>query len=55
MYRVKDENIYDILNDFDLGHAGPSSNQRPGTKPYMAIDPLDKQSPKHMYCHGQEP
>ena len=61
MYRRKGEEICGVLNDFDLatikGDPSPSSKQRTGTKPYMAIQLLreTKGDPVgHSYRHDLE-
>ena len=61
MYRRKGEEICGVLNDFDLatirGDSSPSSKQRTGTKPYMAIQLLreTKGDPVvHGYRHDLE-
>jgi hypothetical protein len=58
MCREKDGIIYGVLADFDLAvytiRAGPSSKQRTGTRPFMAIDLLEKDPPQHMYRHDLE-
>ena len=61
MYRRKGEEICGVLNDFDLatikGDSSPSSKQRTGTKPYMAIQLLreEKGDPVvHSYHHDLE-
>lgn len=52
--------IYGILNDFDLstdlseGSKIPTSNQRTGTLPFMAVDLLDDDPAPHMYRHDLE-
>lgn len=53
--------VYGVLNDFDLAsrldieHDGPTSNQRTGTRPYMALDLLDSNQPSvHRYRHDLE-
>lgn len=65
MYRkVTDERgsvkkIHGVLSDYDLSlffnepKQGPSSKQRTGTRPYMAIDLLSS-STKHLYRHDLE-
>ncbi|KAJ6542223.1 hypothetical protein DFH09DRAFT_47189 [Mycena vulgaris] len=59
MYRLKDGQIFGVLNDFDLSvvlNATPqsTSKQRTGTKPYMAIDLLVPEPPTHLYRHDLE-
>jgi hypothetical protein len=63
MYRIHDGKIYGVLNDFDLSYQmtpdhpdpdRPSSNQRTGTLPFMAIDLLDENPPVHGYRHDLE-
>ncbi len=58
MYRRKGEEICGVLNDFDLatpkGDSSPSSKQRTGTKPYMAIQLLDDEGIAHGYRHDLE-
>ncbi|KAF5381483.1 hypothetical protein D9757_008133 [Collybiopsis confluens] len=47
MYRREGDNVYGVLNDFDLSSfrtrmdEGPTSKHRTGTKPFMAYDLLD--------------
>ncbi len=61
MYRKQaDSSICGVLSDYDLallltaGTVRPTSMQRTGTKPYMAIDLLRKSPPTHMYRHDLE-
>ena len=60
MYRIINGAVYGVLNDFDLASfrdrlTGPSSNQRTGTPPFMAIDILkDEGGTQHMYRHDLE-
>ncbi|KAF8798526.1 hypothetical protein BYT27DRAFT_7150876 [Phlegmacium glaucopus] len=60
MYRQKDDYLYGVLSDYDLSlsllrqNPGPTSNQRTGTKPYMAIDLLHPTPPTHLYRHDLE-
>ncbi|KAF8802375.1 hypothetical protein BYT27DRAFT_7341453 [Phlegmacium glaucopus] len=61
MYRKKaDNSVYGVLSDYDLSHLltrqtpGPTSKQRTGTKPYMAIDLLQPSPPNHLYHHDLE-
>ncbi|KAE9382310.1 hypothetical protein BT96DRAFT_755069, partial [Gymnopus androsaceus JB14] len=60
MFRRIDSKVYGVLNDFDLSsyvdrlNNGPSSNHRTGTKPFMAIDLLNKLKKSHMYRHDLE-
>ena len=60
MYRCKSGQVYGVLNDFDLAilldrTGGPSSKQRTGTKPFMAVDLLDEsQVLQHCYRHDLE-
>lgn len=54
--------VYGVLNDFDLASRsnsessnGPISNQRTGTRPYMALDLLNTESTSdHKYRHDLE-
>ncbi|KAJ6459433.1 hypothetical protein C8R47DRAFT_1226574 [Mycena vitilis] len=58
--RSEDGTVYGVLNDYDLAEfyksepQPPSSKQRTGTKPYMAIDLLVRDPPKHEYRHDLE-
>jgi len=58
MLRVEGDKVYGVLNDFDLAVLrdvqSPSSKQRTGTKPFMAIDLLHRDAPIHMYRHDLE-
>jgi len=61
MFRHIDGKVYGVLNDFDLSSSvdrlkdGPSSNHRTGTKPFMAVDLLNKRwNGGHMYRHDLE-
>ncbi|KAL4255910.1 Protein kinase domain-containing protein [Pleurotus pulmonarius] len=62
--RGKDDRIQGVLNDFDLATPvaqldnGPTSKQRTGTWPYLAIELLDPstwlQPPRHLYRYDLE-
>jgi hypothetical protein len=63
MYHVHKGKIYGVLNDFDLSYQmtdehptpdQPSSNQRTGTLPFMAIDLLRDNPTVHGYRHDLE-
>ncbi|KAF9489220.1 hypothetical protein BDN71DRAFT_1456383 [Pleurotus eryngii] len=64
MFRRKNDNIVGVLNDFDLAtpvaklDKGPTSKQRTGTWPYLAIELLDPstwlQPPRHLYRYDLE-
>ncbi|KAF5374050.1 hypothetical protein D9757_010056 [Collybiopsis confluens] len=61
MYRREGDNVYGVLNDFDLSsfltHMDKSltSKHRTGTKPFMACDLLNTQWDKgHLYRHDLE-
>ncbi|KAF5358710.1 hypothetical protein D9757_013025 [Collybiopsis confluens] len=61
MYRRDGDNVYGVLNDFDLSlfrtcmDEGPTSKHRTGTKPFMAYDLLDTHWDKvHRYRHDLE-
>ncbi|KAF8177018.1 hypothetical protein BJ912DRAFT_908859 [Pholiota molesta] len=60
MYRKVNGGICGVLSDYDLSlffnkpKAGPSSKQRTGTRPYMAIDLLQPTPTKHLYRHDLE-
>ena len=58
MLRKEDGNVYAVLNDLDLAVSADvqrqSSKHRTGTKPFMAIDLLDRESTVHMYRHDLE-
>lgn len=63
MYRIIDGKVYGVLNDLDLSSlredvtkGTPTSFQRTGTPPYMAIDLLvdDGSAPRHLYRHDLE-
>jgi hypothetical protein len=63
MYRVHEDKIYGVLNDFDLSYQmsderpnpGPaSSKQRTGTFPFMPIDFLRDKPIIHGYRHDLE-
>ena len=61
MLRKKAPNLISgVLSDFDLSIPvermtnSPSSKQRTGTKPYMAIDLLQHPPPTHLYRHDLE-
>ncbi|KAF8144290.1 hypothetical protein K438DRAFT_1992935 [Mycena galopus ATCC 62051] len=58
-YRIKNDKIFGVLNDFDLSLLLDADNistsrQRTGTKPFMAIDLLVPQPPPHLYRHDLE-
>ncbi|KAG9221804.1 hypothetical protein CCMSSC00406_0006747 [Pleurotus cornucopiae] len=64
MFRQKNDTIVGVLNDFDLAtpaaklDKGPTSKQRTGTWPYLAIELLDPstwlQPPPHLYRYDLE-
>jgi serine/threonine protein kinase len=58
MLRKEGGKVYAVLNDFDRAVnadvQGQSSNQRTGTKPFMAIDLLTPLPPVYMYRHDLE-
>ena len=58
MYRNKDGKIFGVLNDYDLAifksNTSPSSKNRTGTKPFMAIDLLGQNPDVHRYRHDLE-
>ncbi|KAF9476180.1 hypothetical protein BDN70DRAFT_863614 [Pholiota conissans] len=60
MFRKKDGHIYGVLSDYDLvlelknRGLGPSSKNRTGTRPYMALDLLDTPPMDHQYRHDLE-
>ncbi|KAJ8482337.1 hypothetical protein ONZ45_g14989 [Pleurotus djamor] len=61
MIRKKGDKLYGVLNDFDLAimtaqaNKGPSSKQRTGTRPFMAIELLEKSPPPpHIHRHDLE-
>ena len=58
MYRNKDGKIFGVLNDYDLAilksNTSPSSKNRTGTKPFMAIDLLGQKPDVHRYRHDLE-
>ncbi|KAG5220774.1 hypothetical protein IMY05_C4520000500 [Salix suchowensis] len=64
MFRRKNDSIVGVLNDFDLAtpvaklDKGPTSKQRTGTWPYLAIELLDPstwlQPPRHLYRYDLE-
>ncbi|KAF8184768.1 hypothetical protein BJ912DRAFT_494061 [Pholiota molesta] len=60
MCRKVDGKIYGVLVDYDLwlfckkSKQGPSSRQRTGARPYMAIDLLQPAPTKHLYRHDLE-
>ena len=58
MLRKEGGKVYGVLNDMDLAVSvdvtDPSSKQRTGTKPFMAIDLLRPDPPAHMYRHDLE-
>ncbi|KAF5358711.1 hypothetical protein D9757_013024 [Collybiopsis confluens] len=61
MYRREGDNVYGVLNDFDLSSfrtrmdEGPTSKHRTGTKPFMARDLLHADWDKvHRYRHDLE-
>ena len=51
MYRKKDGKIFGVLNDYDLAifksNNTPSSRNRTGTRPFMAIDLLGNPTDLH--------
>jgi serine/threonine protein kinase len=60
MYRKADGRICGVLIDYDLSlcfaksKQGRSTKQRMGTRPYMAIDLLQRTPTKHLYRHDLE-
>ncbi|KAF5349062.1 hypothetical protein D9757_012207 [Collybiopsis confluens] len=61
MYRREGDNVYGVLNDFDLSSfrthmdKGPTSKHRTGTKPFMAYGLLRTDRDKvHRYRHDLE-
>ncbi|KAJ7649777.1 hypothetical protein FB45DRAFT_2937 [Roridomyces roridus] len=60
MYRRIDREIYGVLNDFDLsqfmnGSSGCASDERIGTRLFMALDLLDlRRPPIHLPRHDLE-
>ncbi|KAJ7761919.1 hypothetical protein DFH07DRAFT_739775, partial [Mycena maculata] len=59
MFHEIDGKVYGVLNDFDLAlrlnvEPPPTSKQRTGTKPYMAIDLLVPEPPYHLPRHDLE-
>src|ERR1700733_7205210 len=58
MYRKKAGKIFGVLNDYDLSifrsTTNPSSKNRTGTKPFMAIDLLGQNPDVHRYRHDLE-
>ncbi|KAH8814647.1 hypothetical protein DL96DRAFT_1560959 [Flagelloscypha sp. PMI_526] len=60
MFRWIGDCVYGVLNDFDLSsdqstEGPPTSNQRTGTAPFMAIDLLKRDPPpRHLYRHDLE-
>lgn len=59
MWRVRRGRRCGVLNDFDLSsrrdRKGPSSNQRTGTRPYMAHElHVDNSEPTPLYRHDLE-
>ncbi|KAF5365888.1 hypothetical protein D9757_011031 [Collybiopsis confluens] len=61
MFRRKGDQVYGVLNDFDLSSLlthmdkSPTSKHRIGTKPFMATDLLDTEWDKgHLYRHDLE-
>ncbi|KAF7426234.1 hypothetical protein PC9H_008601 [Pleurotus ostreatus] len=64
MFRQKNDTIVGVLNDFDLAtpgaklDKGPTSKQRTGTWPYLAIELLAPstwlQPPRHLYRYDLE-
>src|ERR1700733_3543405 len=58
MYRKKAGKIFGVLNDYDLAifrsNTNPSSKNRTGTKPFMAIDLLGQNPDVHRYRHDLE-
>jgi Fungal protein kinase len=58
MFRRKDGKIFGVLNDYDLALLGtndtPTSKNRTGTKPFMAIDLLGNPTDVHRYRHDLE-
>ena len=58
MLRKQGDNIYAVLNDFDLAVSADvksmSSKHRTGTKPFMAIDLIHPDPTVHLYRHDLE-
>lgn len=60
LYRVVNGQMYGVLNDYDLAirmgaRDGPTSKQRTGTLPYMAMELLETQPPPtHLFRHDLE-
>ncbi|KAF8327629.1 uncharacterized protein EI90DRAFT_2879041, partial [Cantharellus anzutake] len=60
MWRAKNNEVYGVLNDYDLAimmddHSREaSSNQRTGTRPYLARDFLCDLPPRHLPRHDIE-
>lgn len=58
MYHRTPRGIFGVLNDFDLAVgrnvSGPTSRQRTGTTPYMAMDLLLPVTPRHLCRHDLE-
>ena len=58
MLRKEGDNVDVVSNDFDLAVfrdvQSSSSKQRTGTKPFMAIDLLQRNAAVHMYRHDLE-
>jgi hypothetical protein len=58
MLHKEGDKVYGVLNDMDLavtvGIESTSSKQCTGTKPFMAINLLQLESPVHMYRHDLE-
>jgi hypothetical protein len=59
-WKKADGTFCGVLNDYDLSvkldrnYRGPSSKQRMGTRPFMAIDLLEPTPGKHFYRHDLE-
>ncbi|KAF8525103.1 hypothetical protein BU17DRAFT_42325, partial [Hysterangium stoloniferum] len=61
MFRCEKDEIFGVLNDFDMAcyvdgtENHPESKQRMGMQPFMSIDLMDPSSPvKHLYRHDLE-
>ncbi|KAI6031021.1 hypothetical protein EDC04DRAFT_2572070, partial [Pisolithus marmoratus] len=60
MYRIADQEIMGVLNDFDLASVeeGPSRTERTGMVPFMETDLLEdrglEREIKHVYEHDAE-
>ncbi|KAF8268047.1 hypothetical protein EI94DRAFT_1451000, partial [Lactarius quietus] len=58
MLRKEGNNVYAVLNDFDLtvnvDAQGQSSKHCTGTKPFMVFDLLGGNPTLHLYCHDLE-